>query len=78
MLAKYFFRFCLVFGVNAKDGCSNFGSLLMGVGAIGLYLFGKQVISMEQLTWFGLCPLLGGGLIGWATSRADDLGLRDK
>lgn len=76
MLAKLFFRFCLMFGVSAKDGCSNFGALLMGVGAIGVYLFGQELITIQQAAWFGLAPLLGGGLIGWATSRADDLGLR--
>jgi hypothetical protein len=76
MLARLFVSFCMIFSTRSpKDGLSNFGSVLCGLGGIGVFLFSKGLISDETACWFALAPLIGGGSIGWATSKNDNLGL---
>jgi hypothetical protein len=76
MFAEIFARFCLLWSRrSAKDGCSNFGSLLCGIGAIGVYLFGKGAISLELASWLALAAFIGGGLMGWTIGKPDNLGL---
>lgn len=60
---------------SAKDGASNFGSLLCGVGAIGAYLFAHEYISLAVASWFALLAFMGGGLTGWTIGKPDNLGL---
>jgi hypothetical protein len=76
MLARLFISFCFIFSTKSpKDGLSNFGAVLCGIGAIGAFLFTKGSIGDELAGWLGVAAFTGAGLIGWATSKPDSLGL---
>lgn len=76
MLAKLLVDFFMLWSRrSAKDGASNLGSLLCGVGAVGAYLFAHETISIEVASWFALLAFAGGGLTGWTIGKPDNLGL---
>lgn len=76
MLARLFISFCMIFSSRSpKDGLSNLGSILCGIGAIGGYLYTKDMVSEQYASHLAALAFIGGGLIGWATSKPDDLGL---